>query len=296
MTAALPTEAPGACANPERLLAFRLGRLSLQDLDALASHLDQCTHCTDFLNTMPAGPDGLLSDLRALRGRADMPDEAALEPEMAAAEAGGFAPAAGNGLPARCQFGEYRLVARLGEGGMGTVYHAVHGRLGKDVALKLLAAHRREEAGMQARFEREMRAVGRLRHPNIVQATDAGEVDGTPFLVMELLEGADLGQVVRRLGRLPIPEACAIARHAAAGLHHAHGQGLVHRDVKPSNLFVTPDGQVKVLDLGLARHQPPDTPAASGTGSDLLLGTADYLAPEQAEDARRVDGRPIRRW
>jgi hypothetical protein len=196
--------------------------------------------------------------------------------------------------------GPYRILAPLGQGGMGTVYRAVHTHLGKVVALKLLSAHRTTQPELIARFRQEMQAVGRLRHPNIVQAYDAA-VDGVPYLAMELLDGIDLAELVRRVGPLPVADACEALLQAAVGLQHAHENGLVHRDLKPSNLMLTPDGVVKVLDLGLARvlgerpaEPTPEPPAEGPIERDLtavgqLLGTPDYMAPEQIRDPRGAD-------
>src|SRR5262249_22734199 len=135
------------------------------------------------------------------------------------------------------QLREYQLLGKLGGGGMGDVYRAVHTRLDRVVALKVLAPHRTADPAAVARFRREMKAVGQLGHPHIVQATDAGEVDGTHFLVMEYVAGPDLARLLRAVGRLAVADACEAVRQAAVGLHHAHERGLVHRDVKPSNLL-----------------------------------------------------------
>src|SRR5262249_32757020 len=135
----------------------------------------------------------------------------------------------------------------------GVVYQARHTLLNKMVALKVLPAEQMKDARAVARFRREMEAVGSLAHPNIVGATDAGEADGTHFLVMELVVGIDLARLTDYHGQLPINDACEMIREAAIGLQHAHEHGLVHRDIKPSNLMLTSTGQVKILDLGLAR-------------------------------------------
>jgi serine/threonine protein kinase len=184
--------------------------------------------------------------------------------------------------------GEYRIEARIGQGGMGQVFRALHVRLGKLVALKILPADRFDDPQAVSRFLREMRAVGRLEHPNIVLARDAGEVDGVHFLVMELLEGVDLAALVKRSGPLEVAVACELIRQAALGLQHAHEQGLVHRDLKPSNLMLTTAGVVKLLDLGLALIReaiPTDAPTTDGA----IMGTTDYMAPEQWSDSHRVD-------
>ncbi len=185
--------------------------------------------------------------------------------------------------------GPYELREKLGRGGMGTVYRAVHARLKRPAAVKLLRSDRIAHPRCVARFLREMEAVGRLDHPNLVRAYDAGEVDGRYFLAMELVVGADLCHVVDRAGPLRVADACEAVRQAACGLHSAHAHGLVHRDVKPSNLMVTRDGIIKLLDLGLARLLDAETDEPGNTASDHILGSGDYLAPEQGEDPRQAD-------
>ncbi len=136
-----------------------------------------------------------------------------------------------------------------------------------------------------------MLAVGALNHPNVIQALDGGEADGRPFLVMELADGLDLHRLSVRRGPLAVADACELIRQAALGLQHVHEGGLVHRDVKPSNLFLTADGVVKVLDLGLARPRavPPDPEAGPITAPGQVMGTADFMAPEQGQDAQVAD-------
>lgn len=190
--------------------------------------------------------------------------------------------------------GVYRLVELLGEGGMGSVWKAVHTKLKKTVALKVLPQQLTRDPETVARFEREMEAVGALDHTNIVRAMDAGEVGGTHYLVMEYVEGLDLGMLVQSKGRRPVKEACEMIRQAAVGLAHAHQHGLVHRDIKPSNLLLSKQGKVKILDLGLARLQgDAASPQASKqlTGFGLILGTPDYMSPEQWDDTHAVDHR-----
>ncbi len=187
------------------------------------------------------------------------------------------------------QLGNYQLLEELGHGGMGTVYKALHLLLMKVVALKVLPIDRMSNVEAVARFRREMKAVGRLNHPNIVQALDAGEVNGTHFLVMEFLEGAVLSRLIARRDPLPVPDACESVRQAALGLQHAHEHGLVHRDIKPSNLILTPAGQIKVLDLGLARLCDEASNSEELTGLSRAVGTADYMAPEQAFGTGLID-------
>jgi WD40 repeat protein len=189
--------------------------------------------------------------------------------------------------------GPYQLLARLGSGGMGQVFKARHSRLGKLAALKVIHPQHQGDREAGKRFLREMRSLSKLDHPNIVRALDAGEDNGRLYLVMELVEGTNLARLVREKGPLPLALACDCARQAALALQHAHEQGLVHRDVKPSNLLLMGDGTVKLLDLGLARRDPADAGESSSTLTDtgMGVGTPDYVAPEQVLDSKRVDGR-----
>jgi eukaryotic-like serine/threonine-protein kinase len=188
--------------------------------------------------------------------------------------------------------GGYRIVERLGTGGTGTVYLGEHQVLCRRAALKVLPAPFADEPAILERFRREAQAAAVLDHPNVVHIYDFRQEGPLYFIVMEYIEGANLQQLVNRRGALPIGEACEYIRQAAIGLQHAHEQGMVHRDVKPANLVVDASGTVKVLDLGLARFEP--TGEASITrqfNSGIVLGTADYLAPEQALNLHEVDAR-----
>ncbi|MCA9219468.1 MAG: serine/threonine protein kinase, partial [Planctomycetales bacterium] len=189
------------------------------------------------------------------------------------------------------QIGEYEIVRKLGQGGMGSVYLARHTKLGREVALKVLANHRLGDQRVRDRFEIEMKAIGRLSHPNIVIAHDAREISGTPVLVTEYINGFDLGEIVRRVGPLSIANACEIVRRVANALDYTNQQGFVHRDVKPSNIMLGQRGDVKLLDLGLARIELGDPDRPEMTGSGQAMGTADYVAPEQVTDSRGVDVR-----
>lgn len=225
-----------------------------------------------ILHLMPADPSKTVSTV-GVRGML-----ASLEPSLLRVSA-----------PPPEMIREYKLLGKIGEGGMGTVYKAEHTRLRRDVAIKLLPLERSQSPGTVARFDREMQAVGGLDHPNIVRAFDAGEHEGRHFLVMEFVPGCDASQLVDRDGPLPIAEACEIIRQAALGLQHAHQAGLVHRDIKPSNLMVTPEGTVKVLDLGLALWTQQEQPPGELTRTGQVMGTIDYMAPEQGSDMHRVD-------
>jgi WD40 repeat protein/serine/threonine protein kinase len=190
----------------------------------------------------------------------------------------------------------YEILQKLGEGGMGIVYKARHVDMGRIVALKVLQGVDFGTEQRRRHFRQEIRALGRLSHPNIVAAFDAETGSGDPFLVMEFVEGEDLQALVRRRGPLPVTEAVDYVVQAARGLGHAHAQSVVHRDVKPSNLLRARDGAVKVLDLGLARLRASSGPAdptvsAHATRPGAVMGTLAYMAPEQAADTASADHR-----
>jgi serine/threonine protein kinase len=185
--------------------------------------------------------------------------------------------------------GQYHVEAKIGQGGMGMVYRARHAHLKKLVAIKLLPPDCTDDLAAVARFQREMEAIGRLDHQHIVRATDAGKTDDVPFLVMELVEGIDLGRLIRLHGPLSLPQASALVAQAASGLQCAHEHGLVHRDIKPSNLLLSIKGELKILDLGLALLTRGAASSSVLTGVGLVMGTADYMAPEQWQASHAVD-------
>ncbi len=192
-------------------------------------------------------------------------------------------------MPALERLGEYELLEELGRGGMGTVYKARHTQLDRIVALKVLAEAHTANQQAVARFRREMKAVGRLDHPNIVRAHDARQIGDRHFLVMEYVDGWNLDRLSGCLGPLPAADACELVRQAAVGLAYAHRHKLVHRDIKPSNLMLTTDGQLKILDLGLARIRSDQSASVSMTAVGQAMGTPDYMAPEQLSDSHSVD-------
>ncbi len=193
------------------------------------------------------------------------------------------------------RIGPYLVKAQLRQGGMGTVYQALHPKLQRMVAIKVLPRFRTHDAATTARFEREMQALGGLSHRNIVAATDAGEVDGMQYLVMEYVDGIDLSTLARRVGPLAVADACEVVRQAATGVAEAHRRGIIHRDIKPSNLILVEGGEpagatVKVLDFGLARLAA-EMADDELTNSGQIMGTLKYMAPEQCANSRNVDER-----
>ncbi len=221
-----------------------------------------------------------------------------------------------DGNPSDLVLGPYQLLSRLGEGGVSTVFKAWDSERGRVVALKVLRQDVISTREAIRQFNRELQAVTRLSHPNIIKTHDAAQLDNLHYFAMEFVEGTDLLKFVDQSGPLPVDQACDYIRQVAQGLQHAHQLGLVHRDIKPANLFLInppvqgkqlapgmtpprrgPDPVVKILDWGLARIKP-----AEGESLDLhayylesekgqLIGTADYVAPEQARDPSLVDTR-----
>src|SRR4051794_13245247 len=182
--------------------------------------------------------------------------------------------------------GRYRLNARIGAGGMSTVYRAFDEKLEREVAIKLLHREIAADSDQLERFRREARAVARLSHPHIVGVIDAGEDEGRPYIVFEHVDGETLKERIRRRGGLPIDEAIAYAIEIARALGCAHSRGIVHRDVKPQNVLIDEEGSAKVTDFGIARSLHEEGLTADGR----VLGTTDYVSPEQAL-GQEVDGR-----
>ena len=172
----------------------------------------------------------------------------------------------------------YRLEEQIGSGGMSTVYRAFDPRLERWVAIKLMHSHISTDPDQLERFRREARAVARLSHPHVVTVIDFGEDEGTPYIVLEYVEGETLKERIRRMGRLPVAEAVAYAIEVGRALSCAHSERLVHRDVKPQNVLIDQEGRAKVTDFGIARSLEVSGLTAPGR----VLGTTDYVSPEQA--------------
>jgi serine/threonine-protein kinase len=196
-------------------------------------------------------------------------------------------------------FGSYQILAKVGRGGMGEVYLARDTRLGRDVALKILAAEYTQDRDRIWRFRQEATAASSLNHPNILTIHEAGDADGCHFIATEFVDGETLRQILTRTGCMPLGEALAIAVQVASALAGAHKAGIVHRDIKPENVMVRPDGYVKVLDFGIAKltqqhAESADTSEITRTQAQtregVIVGTLPYMSPEQARGAA-VDAR-----
>jgi WD40 repeat protein len=264
-----------------------LGLLAPEQTTAFESHVAECEACCQAVLSVP--DDALVS---RLRHAVSTENNGVASGATAAVSSGpGSDPADGTPpIPLElASHPRYRVEKLLGTGGMGAVYRAYHRVMERPVALKVINPGLLTRPAVVERFTREVKAAARLSHPNIVTAFDAEQAGGMHFLVMEFVEGTDLGRLVRESGALPVDRACDYVRQAALGLQHAFELGMVHRDLKPHNLMLTPEGRVKILDFGLARFASEAAAAPELTGTGMVLGTVDYIAPEQAESAHQAD-------
>jgi len=184
--------------------------------------------------------------------------------------------------------GDYDLLSKIADGGMGSVYRARNNLTNDIVAIKIVPANMANNQVLLKRFEQEFKAASTLDHPNIVRALDFGYDNACPYLVMEYVDGETLGQKIDHQGRLPEKEAVRIIAQIAQGLHKAHSNGMVHRDVKPDNILIRPDGTSKIADLGLVKENETDL---NLTRTGRGLGTPQFMAPEQFRNAKNADSR-----
>ena len=184
---------------------------------------------------------------------------------------------------------KYRVERLLGRGGMGSVFAAYHERMDRPVAIKVINSALVDHPEALNRFDQEVKAAAKLDHPNVARAYDADEFGSLRVLVMEYVPGQSLDRLLNARGRLTVVEACRLMRQAMIGLDHAHARGMVHRDLKPQNMMLTPTGKLKILDFGLAKIASEQRAGAGLTRDNALMGTPHYLAPEQALDAARAD-------
>ena len=282
------------CLDREKLMEYLSGWSDPESSADIEVHLQTCQKCEQSLSELESQLDPLPEFSRKpaqaeSTSTSDMAIASALlhakqlaQPTSRSSES--WEPPPGD-------IGAYELLRPIGRGGMGSVYLAKHRQLQKQVAIKLLPTSSSFPQSLAARFQREIRAAGGLSHPSIVNATDAGEHNGTHYLVMEHIDGMDLSRVAKSVRQIDFADACEIVRQTATGLSHAHAMGIVHRDIKPSNLMLSSQGLVKILDFGLARHSLWDEASAELTTVGQLMGTLDYMAPEQVDRPEGVDYR-----
>jgi predicted Ser/Thr protein kinase len=267
------------------LALFGHGELSDVQAATIAAHLETCLDCRKAVAGL--APDTFLGKVRAA-GPGPAPGSTVTSASSGGERSAGPPPA--DLPPELANHPKFHIVRELGRGGMGVIYLAEHRILEKRVAIKVISPAVLDNPDAVARFLTEARAAGKLDHPNIARAFDADQAGGLYFLVLEYVEGVSLAQVLERQGPLSVANACHCIRQAALGLQHAFEQGMVHRDIKPHNLMLTPKGQIKILDFGLARMRGP-RPRTALTQVDTFMGTPQYVAPEQATDARMADTR-----
>jgi eukaryotic-like serine/threonine-protein kinase len=269
--------------NYDQLAAFLWGQLQEAEQEVIESHLAGCAACCQILREVP--DDRFLNRLRI-----------ANNPRLAEGRGN---PAPDHALPKELRHHpRYKIGRFLGSGGMGFVYQAYHRLMERSVAIKIIHRDLVWHSRAVERFRQEVKAAARLSHPNIVTAFDAEQAGGIHFLVMELVNGISLARLVERRGPRGVAHACNYVRQAAQGLQHAFENGMVHRDIKPHNLMLTRKGQIKILDFGLAllareSSSDPDLIISQGTptltSSGDIVGTPDFMAPEQRLDPRQVD-------
>ncbi len=313
MTSKVNPSELNVCPSRTEIERFAWGESQDEDALRVSVHLDQCRVCEDTLDAINLNSETILEVLGNLERAPEYLDEPELDAGLqrlqdrtllVGNETTRFANrpqviAKDVRLDRVAEFGSYRLISKLGQGGMGAVYKAVHTQLDKTVAIKVLSANRFGDVVSTNRFKREMKALGRVQHPNVVVAYDGGQCKHEHFLVMEYVDGVDVAALDRRHKGLPTQVACEIIRQAAIGLQHAHEKGLIHRDIKPSNLMLDQHGVVKILDLGLARIEDEllsasgESPAIDDrtdlTMSGTAMGTIGFMSPEQALDSRNTN-------
>jgi hypothetical protein len=287
----MPPTAPQHPSDAD-LAAFALGKLAPAAAGAVEHHLADCPACRTVVEYTPGDP---LVGLLRQANPADRSASRALTPSLQGSVTKGSLPPPAPALnpedlpPALRDHPRYRIIRLLGQGGMGVVYQAEHKLMERLVAVKVISRALVDQPEAAERFNREVRAAARLDHPHIVKAYDAERAGDLQLLAMEYVEGKSLADVLQKKGPLPVAHACHYARQAALGLQHAHERGMVHRDLKPQNLMLTPRGIVKILDFGLAKLASERTRQKGLTHENTIMGTPDYLAPEQAQNTKAAD-------
>jgi formylglycine-generating enzyme required for sulfatase activity len=276
------------------LQAYGLGRLDDASAESVNKHLGSCPDCQRRVAEMSS--DSFLGRLRQVEGRPDStgPVVSSLA-GLSMLDTGASSPArpASDTLPpGLADHPDYEVIRELGQGGMGTVYLALNRLMDRHEVLKVVSSHLVKRHGVPDRFLVEIRNAARLHHTNIVSAYSALRLGESIVFAMEYVEGLDLAKLVKAKGALPVAKVCNYVQQAALGLQHAHELGMVHRDIKPSNLMLARQGDravIKVLDFGLAKIRSEGAIDGGLTHEGQMLGTPDYIAPEQISDARRAD-------
>jgi serine/threonine protein kinase/type 1 glutamine amidotransferase len=278
----------------QSLQAYGLGKLDDATAESVNQHLESCPDCRSRVAAMSS--DSFLGKLRDAQGRPHptAPVVSSLTGlSMTDAGASVVAPPPASTLPpGLADHPDYRILRELGRGGMGVVYLAENTLMGRKEVLKVVGSQLISRPGILDRFLREIRSAAKLHHPNIVAAYSALRLGESLVLAMEYVDGLDLARVVKAKGPLPVVHACSFIHQAALGLQHAHERGMVHRDIKPANLILSRDGKkhiVKVLDFGLAKVSSEGQTDSALTREGQMLGTPDYIAPEQIRDAQSAD-------
>lgn len=280
------------CPSPIALLAFLNAELPTSESTAVSTHLDQCTSCQELTNGLSDDPE--------LRQWNELYLSQSPVPSIDQSKDG---KSVGPVRTAPSQNGrtDSKRITRLGQldiyespighGGMSLVFKAFHRKLKRFAAFKVLLPQRTTDRTALKRFNQEMALVGNLNHPNIVRAFDAGEINSLSYFVTEYIDGPCLAHMIQSQGQLSVPVSCEIARQIALALEHVHQRGLVHRDVKPSNILLTGEGTAKLADLGISCFADPLPNETKLTSTGVVPGTVDYLPPEQATKKSLVDGR-----
>jgi WD40 repeat protein/serine/threonine protein kinase len=276
------------------LHAYGLGKLEDLSADSVRKHLESCPACHRRVAELSS--DSFLDQLRDAQARPDSPapDRSLIAAQrMMASSTGSSAPPRAETLPrGLADLPNYEILCELGQGGMGVVYLAQNKLMGRKEVLKVVSSHLIGRRGVRDRFLAEIRSAAKLHHPNIVTAYSALTLGESLILAMEYVDGRDLAKLVKARGPLPVANAANYVHQAALGLQHAHEQGMVHRDVKPSNLMLAGLGNralIKVLDFGLAKVSREVPHDGMLTHEGQILGTPDFIAPEQTIDARKAD-------
>ena len=273
------------------LRAYGLGKLDDASFETVSKHLADCDSCQRSVAELTS--DEFLGRLK----KAELKSAAGWSPFGVPSTEGARGPVAPpppvDTLPPELvDHPNYEIVRELGRGGMGVVYLARNKLMGRLEVLKVVGGHLVERPGVRDRFLREVQSAAKLHHKNIVAAYSAMRLGESIVLAMEYIDGEDLAQMVKSRGPLPVVHACYFAYQAALGLQHAHERGMVHRDIKPANLIFATEGKrgvVKVLDFGLAKVTSEGQTDSGLTREGQMLGTPDYIAPEQIRNAQSAD-------